>query len=198
MEKTFKRNTTEFKLQKKFKEILELMELPIQDENFKDTPYRLAKMWSKELMCNRNKDIAEEDNLNTTFTNSNYKHYIHTGRILYTSVCSHHIMPFEGSVDIVYQPNDILLGLSKFPRIVKFLSKRPQLQESFTEDIADYLQEILQPAGLYVLVTGRHTCVTARGIEMATNKVTTAILKGNLNMQEVSDLIKLQRSTNAI
>ena len=95
------------------------------------------------------------------------------------SMCEHHLLPFIGKAHIAYIPSDgKVLGLSKLARIVDFYSKRPQLQERLTSQIADFLEENLHPKGVAVLVEAEHLCMTMRGIRAAGAVTRTSALRG--------------------
>jgi GTP cyclohydrolase I len=83
----------------------------------------------------------------------------------FTSICEHHWLPFKGLANIGYVPNENIIGLSKIPRVVKYFSKKPQLQERLTKEIGEYLVKTLNPKFLIVELTATHDCVGCRGIE---------------------------------
>ena len=131
-----------------------------------DTPLRVAKMYCNELFRNRND--AHLDELNEkmkVFPNEGTTTPITVGGIDFSSTCEHHWLPFMGTVTVSYVPNHSIIGLSKIPRVVKYFSQRPQLQERLTNDIGKYLVDLLQPKSLTVVVNATHTCVMCRGAE---------------------------------
>lgn len=145
--------------------ISNLLEIP-QTESNRDTPKRVAKMLVKELFENRND--MNLDGLNrsmTTFPNEGSNSPISLSGISFSSTCEHHWLPFFGTVEVTYVPSDHIIGLSKIPRVVRYFSRRPQLQERFTNDIGNYLVNLLNPKELYITVRARHTCVMCRGAE---------------------------------
>lgn len=134
------------------------------------TPRRVAKMFVNEIFKNvNNENIQELKDSMTYFPNTNMdsSELVIVKDIPFYSTCEHHFMPFSGKITIGYVPNDKLVGLSKLPRVVKYFSKKPQLQERLVEEIADFLYEELDnPKALFVLARECvHTCVSARGIE---------------------------------
>lgn len=150
--------------------IMKILEIPPTDDNG-DTPIRVAKMYTRDLFKHRHLSYSDIMSQMTTFqaptTPSGVvpKPIIIKG-IKFTSVCSHHWLPFTGYVDISYLPKESILGLSKFPRVVKYFSKKPNIQEVFTQEIGEFLVNLLDPKSLTVTVRDvRHSCVEARGIE---------------------------------
>ncbi|AMB57571.1 GTP cyclohydrolase I [Microterricola viridarii] len=98
----------------------------------------------------------------------------------FRSVCEHHLLPFVGVVHIAYLPSDRVVGLGKLPALVDTLSARPQLQERLTEEIADALQEGLDPRGVLVVLDAVHRCVVARGSRQASSSTVTIASRGSL------------------
>lgn len=135
----------------------------------KGTPKRIAKMYVNEIFKNVNNiNIEDLDNSMSFFpVGKPSNELIIVKDIPFYSTCEHHFMPFSGKITIGYVPSTQLIGLSKLPRVVKFFSKKPQLQENLVEEIAEYIYNSLdKPRALFVLGTECvHTCVTARGIE---------------------------------
>lgn len=99
--------------------------------------------------------------------------------IEYYSLCEHHLLPFYGSVSVGYIPTDKVLGLSKIPRVVAAFSKRLQLQERMTYEIANWIQENLNPAGVMVVAKGVHLCVRMRGVESKSAEMVTSVVMGS-------------------
>ncbi|PPL19870.1 MULTISPECIES: GTP cyclohydrolase I [Microterricola] len=98
----------------------------------------------------------------------------------FRSVCEHHLLPFVGVVHIAYLPSDRVVGLGRLPAVVDTLSARPQLQERLTEEIADALQEGLDPRGVLVVLDAVHRCVVARGSRQASSSTVTIASRGEL------------------
>ena len=152
-------------VEKHIKEVMRLLELPITESN-KDTPKRVAKMWCKEIFANRNDMHLEElDASITTFPNEYFTDMVVMRDIPFYSTCEHHFMPFFGTATVGYIPDETVVGLSKIPRVVKYFSKRPQIQEQLTEQIGEYLFNKIKPKAIFVYMAGTHTCVTCRGAE---------------------------------
>ena len=132
------------------------------------TPSIFAKMYVNEVFKNVNNENIEELNDSMTCFNKNFdgNELVIVKDIPFYSMCEHHLMPFSGKITVGYVPNTKIIGLSKIPRVVKYFSKKPQLQERLVNEIADYLQDLLGSDALFVLATDTiHTCVSARGIE---------------------------------
>lgn len=146
-------------------EIMRILEIPITESN-KNTPLRVAKMWCNELFLNRNNSNMEQLRETMKLFPNNYGQELIVVRdIPFSSICEHHWLPFSGIVTVGYVPKDTIVGLSKIPRVVKYFSKQPQLQEKLTKDIGDYLFDLLDPYAMFVEVTAKHQCVMCRGAE---------------------------------
>ena len=152
------------KITEHIKEISSLLGIEVTDSNI-DTPYRVAKMYVNEVFSNLNKDVHILNEKMKVFKNEGGQSPITVRDIPFNSMCEHHWMPFMGTVSVTYIPDKYIIGLSKIPRVVKFFSKRPQLQERLTKDILNYLVLLLHPKYLKVHITATHTCVTCRGVE---------------------------------
>lgn len=147
-------------------------------DGLRDTPERVANMCA-EIFSGLSRP---EDNLVTTFhepkSNGNL---VEVTKIPVRSVCEHHLLPFFGFASIKYIPKGgKILGLSKFARIVDFLSRKPQVQEALTSEIADYLWETLSPIGLEVSLECTHTCMTIRGIKAEDSSTKTTATRGEI------------------
>lgn len=146
------------------------------DQQIKDTPKRWAKMMVNELL----QGCFTEAPKITVFDNTeNYDQMIFLGPIELKSLCSHHFKSFIGSAYVAYVPDKKIVGISKLARIVKWYMRRPQIQEELTKQIANHIQEILQPKGCAVYIEASHLCMIARGVEEKQNAtMKTSELKG--------------------
>ena len=96
----------------------------------------------------------------------------------FDSLCEHHLLPFMGKAHVAYIPNGRIVGLSKLARVVEVLSRRPQVQERMTEQIADLLMEELDARGVAVVLEATHTCMTIRGVRKPNSVMTTSAMRG--------------------
>ena len=94
------------------------------------------------------------------------------------SLCEHHLLPFVGKAHVAYLPDGKVLGLSKIPRIVDMFSRRLQVQERLTTEVANFLEQTLQPRGVAVVVEAAHMCATMRGVKKADARMVTQTLRG--------------------
>ena len=111
----------------------------------------------------------------------------------YSSLCEHHLLPFYGRVHVGYLPGEKLIGLSKFGRLVDWISHRPQIQEAMTVQIADFILEKAEPQGVIVVVEGVHLCMEIRGVKKTGHKTVTSAIRGDVPKEEFFDILKFQR-----
>lgn len=138
-------------------------------EGLRETPARVARMYQELL------SPAPLDEI-TVFEANGYDEMIVDNGIKFYSLCEHHLLPFFGEVAIGYIPNQKIIGLSKFSRIVEFYSRRLQMQERLTADIAQFLNEAIQPLGVGVIVKARHLCREMRGAKNSGLMITSSLL----------------------
>lgn len=133
------------------------------DPNFTETPKRITAMYDELLAGLLDDDLSElEEHITKTFPSS-YDQMIAIGNIEAWGMCPHHFLPVRYTINVGYLPDKDVLGLSKLPRVVKLLARRPVLQEQLTDDIVDYLDGFLKPRGSIVQVAGYHHCMIIRG-----------------------------------
>lgn len=140
-----------------------------------DTPKRVVKSW-KEIFGGYEQDPVKI--LGTTFTKGTYDQMIVCKDIEMFSTCEHHMIPFFGSVNIGYVPGERVVGLSKLARLVEIFSRRLQIQENLTEQIANTLSDVLKPKGVIVTVQAKHLCMCARGVEKQNSSMVTSAITG--------------------
>ena len=143
-------------------------------ETYQNTPKRVAKMYI-EIFAGMNKENEPQI---TLFDNNGYRDILTLKKIPFYSVCAHHLLPIFGDVSIAYIPGDKILGLSKFPRIVKHLASKPQVQEEFTRELADFLHQRLKAMGVLVMVKARHLCMEMRGIKVHNVETVSSAIRG--------------------
>lgn len=143
-------------------------------EGLKGTPERVDKAWNH-LFSGYGK--RPEDVL-TAFDNEGYDEMILVKNIEFFSHCEHHMQPFFGRAHVAYIPRDKIIGLSKMPRLVEIFSRRLQNQERLTTQIAEALENLLQPKGVAVVMEAKHFCMMARGVEKSMSEVSTSALRG--------------------
>ena len=166
------------KVEQKFAEIFDIMRIDRNDPNSTDTPFRLSRMWMNELFAGRYTAPPKV----TVFPNrKDVDELVISKNIKIMSVCSHHWQPISGACSIGYVPRDKVIGLSKFTRIVEWFSRRGQIQEEMGEQIADFLVEMLDPIALGVIISSKHYCMIARGVEAQyTSVMITSVMRGDL------------------
>lgn len=143
-------------------------------EGLQRTPERVARMYEELLSGYHADPIAL---VNGALFESAVRDMVVVRDIEYHSLCEHHLLPFLGKAHVAYLPNGKIIGLSKIPRLVDAFSRRFQLQERMTQQIAESLMAVLRPRGVAVLVEGTHLCALMRGVQKAgASMVTTAFL----------------------
>lgn len=153
------------------------------EEVLKNTPRRAAKALG-ELLDGEN----ELNEINwKTFDIHEPGELVLIKGIAFQSLCEHHILPFAGTVSVAYIPNKKVVGLSKIPRLVKAISHQLQLQERMTNQIADVLQEKLDPKGIAVYVKAEHACMFMRGICSTSETVTYTLRNEFKDNQQLRD-----------
>jgi GTP cyclohydrolase I len=139
------------------------------------TPERVAQMYS-ELLSGYRTD--PDTFLNDALFEVTYDEMVLVRDIEFYSLCEHHLLPFIGRAHVAYFPKGIVIGLSKIPRVVDMFSRRLQLQERMTRQIADFLQELLDPHGVAVVIEGIHLCAMMRGVKKHDARMTTSTMLG--------------------
>ena len=164
------------KIEKHFKEIMEVLGLDLTDDSLKGTPYRVAKMYVKEMFSGLNPDNKPPVSL---FENKyEYDEMIVEKNITFYSNCEHHFVPIIGKAHIAYISSGNVIGLSKMHRIVNHYAKRPQVQERMTVQIFNELRKVLKTEDVGLVVDADHLCVSSRGIKDITSSTVTVELGG--------------------
>jgi GTP cyclohydrolase I len=158
-------------------------------EGLLDTPARVARMYA-ELFSGLHANPREHLQ---KFFSEKYDELVLVRDISFNSMCEHHLLPFMGVAHVGYIPNGRVIGLSKLARVVEVVSKRPQVQERMTEEIANLLIEELDVKGVAVVVEATHTCMTIRGIRKPGSLCVTSAMKGQFraNLSSRSEVMTL-------
>jgi len=163
------------KLERAVRQILEEVGEDPGREGLARTPHRVAKAF-KFLTSGYGKDIRKE--VNGAIFGEKYSEMVIVRDIDFFSLCEHHMLPFYGKAQVAYIPNGKIIGLSKIPRIVEVFSRRLQVQERLTQEIADTIYEALSPLGVGVVMEARHMCMMMRGVEKQNSFATTSAMLG--------------------
>ena len=156
------------------REILKLIGENVEREGLLETPARVTRMY-EEIFAGY--AVNPRDVLGVTF-DENHEELVIVKDIVYYSQCEHHMAPFFGKAHIGYIPSGKIAGLSKLARLVEAISRKLQVQERITSQIADILEEVLQPHGVMVVVEGEHLCMCARGVKKPGSKTVTSAVRG--------------------
>ncbi|MEO1516625.1 MAG: GTP cyclohydrolase I FolE [Bacteroidota bacterium] len=146
-----------------FKLIMEELGLDLSDDSLSGTPYRVAKMYVKELFYGL--DPKNRPKISTFDNKYKYKKMLIEKDITVDSSCEHHFLPIIGHAHVGYIPNKKVIGLSKINRLVDYYAHRPQVQERLSVQILKDLQEVLDTQDVIVMINAKHLCVSSRGIQ---------------------------------
>lgn len=164
------------KIESHFTEIMKILGLDLTDDSLRDTPRRVAKMYVNEVFAGLH---AENFPKITIIENSmQYDQMVCVQDIEVISMCEHHFQTIDGYATVAYIPNKKVIGLSKINRIVDYFSRRPQVQERLTKQIADCLSYLLETDDVAVHIKAKHYCVVARGVQDTHSMTTTSDLRG--------------------
>jgi GTP cyclohydrolase I len=144
-------------------------------EGLRETPDRVARMYA-EVFRGLHQDPRVH--LRKTFTQK-YDEMVLIKDIHFESFCEHHLLPFTGKAHVAYIPNGTVIGLSKIPRVIDVLTKRPQMQERLTEELADLLMKELDAKGVAVVMEATHSCMTIRGVHKPDSSFVTSAMRGS-------------------
>jgi GTP cyclohydrolase IA len=143
-------------------------------EGLRETPDRVARMYA-EVFQGLHQD--PRIHVKTLFTQK-HDEMVVVRDIQFESFCEHHLMPFTGRAHVGYLPKGKVVGLSKIPRVIDVLARRPQMQERLTEEVADLLVSELEARGVGVVMEASHTCMTIRGVHKASSSFVTSAMRG--------------------
>lgn len=157
------------------REILRLIGEDVDREGLLDTPARVTRMY-EEIFSGY--EANPRDVMGVTF-DEQHEELVIIKDIIYYSQCEHHMAPFFGKVHVGYLPSGKVAGLSKFARLVDVITRKLQVQERITSEIADILDDVLKPHGVMVVVEGEHMCMCSRGVKKYGSQTITSAVRGS-------------------
>lgn len=162
------------KIKEGFNLVLDGLGVDATSAHFSETSARAARAWTQELCIG----LEKETFTLTTFPREtdDYPNMVVLQGIPVKSICAHHLLPFIGQATVAYIPNDKLCGLSKLSRVVDFFARKPQVQEHLTSEISAYLNEVLEPKGVGVIIKASHSCMELRGVNHSGVMTTSSLL----------------------
>jgi len=172
-------------IEKSVKDILSAVGEDPEREGLLATPNRVARSYGELLEGYRTDPLKLVNN--ATFT-AKYDDMVIVRDIEFYSLCEHHMLPFIGRAHVAYMPKGQVIGLSKIPRIVDMFSRRLQIQERMTRQIADFLDTLLNPLGVAVVVEAVHLCGMIRGVRKHDSRMTTSSMLGAFRNNEATRL----------
>ncbi len=177
------------RIERAVREILAAVGEDPDREGLLETPARVARMYA-ELFSGLKSDPREHTR---KFFTQQYDEVVLVRDISFNSMCEHHLLPFIGHAHVAYIPKGKVIGLSKIARVVEVISKRPQVQERMTEEIANLLVDELDAKGVAVVIEASHSCMTIRGIRKPGSSMVTSAMKGlfRSNMSSRAEVMQL-------
>ena len=171
------------KISDSFKEIMLTLGLDLNDDSLKETPNRVAKMYVQELFSGLDESKMPDSSL---FINDySYNSMLIEKDIELYSICEHHFVPIIGKAHVAYIAKDNIIGLSKINRIVRYFSRRPQVQEKLTKQIVDALKTILNIEDIACVIDAKHLCVNMRGVKDTQSSTITAVYSGKFQKDNI-------------
>jgi len=174
-------------------EILKAIGEDPEREGLVRTPERVARAY-QEILGGYQTDPVKL--VNSALFNVDYDEMVIVKDIEYYSLCEHHMLPFFGKAHVAYVPRGKVIGLSKIPRIVDMFAHRLQVQERMTQQIAEFIQEVINPWGVGVVIDGQHLCMMMRGIKKEQAKMTTSAMLGGFRKRLETRMEFLNRISN--
>jgi GTP cyclohydrolase I len=154
-------------------DLMRALGMDVEEPSLRRTPSRVAQAYA-EMLAPREFGL-------TTFPNEEgYDELVVARDIPFTSICEHHLLPFVGTAAVGYLPGNRILGLSKLARVVEMFARRPQVQERLTKQVANWLDDHLNPRGVGVVMTAEHSCMTLRGVRAQGSTTVTSAMLGAL------------------
>jgi GTP cyclohydrolase I len=171
------------KMEEHLESLLEQLGEDPKREGLLRTPHRVAKALEF-LTSGYTQDINKV--LNGAVFNERYSEMVIVKDIDFYSMCEHHMLPFFGKAHVAYIPNGKIVGLSKIPRIVEVFSRRMQVQERLTQQVAETLFTALNPDGVGVVIEARHMCMMMRGVEKQNSEMVTSSVLGTFRESQAT------------
>jgi GTP cyclohydrolase I len=163
------------RIEKAVREIIEALgEDPLR-EGLAETPERVARFY-EEVFAGINSEPG--DVIDAFFGEEHYQEIVMVRDIAFYSMCEHHFVPFHGKAHVAYLPQGRVTGLSKLARLVEAYAKRPQMQERLTAQVADCLNDRLEPLGVLVVIEAEHLCMSMRGVRKPGAVTVTSAVRG--------------------
>ena len=169
-------------IENKFRDIMNILGLDLEDDSLSGTPHRVAKMFVKEIFSGLNPENKPKISV---FENKfKYGEMLVEKNINLNSTCEHHFLPIVGKAHVAYVSSGEVIGLSKINRVVDYFARRPQVQERLTVQIANELKRILNTEDVAVVIDAKHLCVSSRGIQDEGSSTITAEYGGIFKQKE--------------
>ncbi|MGE5393691.1 MAG: GTP cyclohydrolase I FolE [Candidatus Saccharibacteria bacterium] len=159
-------------IEDKFRDIMNILGLDLNDDSLNGTPHRVAKMFVKEIFSGLNP--ANKPKISVFENKFKYGEMLVEKNINVNSTCEHHFLPIVGKAHVAYISSGEVIGLSKINRVVDYFARRPQVQERLTVQIANELKRILKTEDVAVVIDAKHLCVSSRGIKDESSSTITA------------------------
>jgi GTP cyclohydrolase I len=180
-----------FSTQEMYREILSRLGEDPNRDGLQATPERVEKAMTY-LTKGYDQDPAKV--LHGAMFDVDYDEMVIVKDVEMFSLCEHHMLPFFGKVHVAYIPNGKVIGLSKIPRLVEVFARRLQVQERLTRQVADAIQDAIQPQGVGVVIEARHLCMMMRGVEKQHSSTVTSAMVGCFRQKETrSEFLSLVR-----
>jgi GTP cyclohydrolase IA len=172
-------------IESKFKDIMEIMGLDLADDSLQGTPRRVAKMFVKEIFYGLNP--ANKPDISLFDNKFGYNEMLVEREVSVNSFCEHHFLPITGKAHVGYISGGKVIGLSKINRLVDYFSRRPQVQERLTVQVAEELKKVLNTDDVAVVIDAKHLCVSCRGINDENSSTVTSYYGGQFKDMKVRE-----------
>lgn len=166
-----------------YRDIITLLGEDVQRDGLQDTPARAAKAMQ---FLTGGYQTSLQDVVNNAIFEADTDEMVVVQGIEFYSLCEHHLLPFIGQCHLAYIPNGKVLGLSKFARIVDMFSRRLQIQEGLTKQVATAIQEVTQAEGVGVIMEAKHMCMMMRGVQKQNSSMMTSVMLGQFRKSEAT------------